>query len=248
MVRAFRNFLPVLFAVLLLSSCAAQEYYADVKIVLSENGSAEISGTSNHELFVPGQTQEFTSKQGAIWSLDISAPETFSQIVYEIIFPEGASIEKIVLPGNYRVETNGSQISIIGVAENSQFNAEADYLILPKNFSDYVLPAILLLLFLAAIAAVLYFLVFREKKFLEKESPRETEPAPKKYNKESLTERQLQIIDYLEKKGSAVMQSELQKSLGLPKASLSRNLDSLARKEIISKERKGMSMVVFLKK
>ncbi|HNV00949.1 MAG TPA: winged helix-turn-helix transcriptional regulator [archaeon] len=67
------------------------------------------------------------------------------------------------------------------------------------------------------------------------------------YDKDALTERQLKIMELLEKNDGKITQSELQKTLNYPKAALSRNLNSLEKKDIISKERKGMTMLVKIK-
>lgn len=64
--------------------------------------------------------------------------------------------------------------------------------------------------------------------------------------RELFTERQLAILDYLASHG-VVTQAELEKKLKLPKSSLSRNVDTLARKGVIFKEQRGMSNVVGLK-
>jgi uncharacterized membrane protein len=78
------------------------------------------------------------------------------------------------------------------------------------------------------------FIVFRRVK------------STKKINKHLYTSRQLQIINYLQKHGPA-NQIKIEKELNIPKASLSRNIETLVKKGIIFKESKGMSNIIGLK-
>ncbi|MBU2442886.1 MAG: winged helix-turn-helix transcriptional regulator, partial [Nanoarchaeota archaeon] len=56
-----------------------------------------------------------------------------------------------------------------------------------------------------------------------------------------------EIMRIIEKNKKPITQAALEKILKIPKSSLSRNIDSLVRKDIITKEGKGMSNVLFLK-
>ena len=64
----------------------------------------------------------------------------------------------------------------------------------------------------------------------------------------TLLQRQLEIVNILEKENNNYTQSNLQKKLSLPKASLFRNLKGLEKKGIIRRERKGMTMLITLLK
>lgn len=67
----------------------------------------------------------------------------------------------------------------------------------------------------------------------------------KSYNESALTERQKQIVRLIDNKGGSSTQAVLEKELSIPKASLSRNLETLSKKGIIKKESKGMSNLVY---
>ena len=68
------------------------------------------------------------------------------------------------------------------------------------------------------------------------------------FDSNTLTQRQLEIVNILEKENNNYTQSNLQKKLSLPKASLFRNLKGLEKKGIIRRERKGMTMLITLLK
>lgn len=65
------------------------------------------------------------------------------------------------------------------------------------------------------------------------------------YEKELLPDRQRKIVELLEKYNRPVTQKLLEKEMGIPKSSLSRNIDSLAIRGIIKKENKGMTNVLY---
>jgi uncharacterized membrane protein len=102
-----------------------------------------------------------------------------------------------------------------------------------------------IILLLAILVVVLYFKIRRrplhEKQFVEAPAPK----AKVSYNPETLTERQNQILEILKKAGGHTTQAKLQAETKIPKASLSRNIESLVRKKIVKKERKGMTMVIY---
>ena len=234
-----RHLLPLAVLFVLLAGFAgaeAADFYADVVIDISENGEVEISGTTNHPALAAGTTQEYTSKDGAEWSLGIGIEDVFSDFIYEIRFPENASVGNLGLPGEYRVEEEAGRIIVVGTGEDERFFARADYVLgSPGTVFDAGLIVWVLVFALAFGGSFTYFRA-RQKK-TKKVS----------YNREALTERQRMVMDYLEGKGKAVTQAELRRETGLPKASLSRNLDSLVAKGIVAKERKGMSMLIYLR-
>jgi len=175
--------------------------------------------------------------------LDINLPEVFSEFVYEIKFPEGSEIEELNLPSTYRTTTEGSRIVIIGTGENAKFLLQAKYKI-PLQQGDYFeFTEFLIITVGIVIVGATIYLLNKKKKVAFKNNPSQAEPI---YNKNALTDRQARIILYLEKNAGKTTQAELQKVTNLPKASLSRNLNSLESKGIIKKERKGMTMLLTL--
>lgn len=236
------RFLIGLIIILFLNYSFAQEYYADLSIIVSQNGEVSLSGTTNHPDLNSRSTQEFTSKKANLWNLTINAPEEFSEYIYTIKFPEGTQIIDLNLPSTYRVSTENNELVIIGTGEKRPLFIDVDYTI--NSPQSQPINAIFFYIF----GVILVFVAFLYYKNLNKNNAlvkQETKRIP--FNKEALSERQLQIVEYLEKHNGKATQAEIQKVTNLPKASLSRNLDTLERKEIIQKERKGMTMLIFFK-
>jgi len=237
--------LLVLALLLLAISASAQEYYADVVFSVSSDGSVSISGATNHPYFENRTTQELTSKQGEVWALEIAPVGDFSEYVYEIKLPAGSEIIQITTTDHYRISNEGGTLAIIATEQNTPLNIKVNYKINTTQTQNFTLTILLALLLIGIALIGGYFFSKRKGKIENIQPTREEKP---KYDRDALTERQLAIVERLEKNGGKTTQAELQKTLGYPKAALSRNLDTLEKKEIISKERKGMTMLVTLKK
>jgi len=222
--------------ILFLTTINAEEYYADIVIELQETGEARISGITNHLELSPKISQEYTSKIGETWYFDLQLKDLFSEYIYEIVLPKGSEVQIIETTNSYRITTKEEKIVIIGVGENETINVKVEYLIItnPKT-PDYSFLIIIILTII--LIATTYFLF--------KNLPKKQ--APQNYDEDVLTERQIEILKLIKNKGGKITQAEIQKTLNYPKAALSRNLDSLIKKDIIEKERKGMSMLVKIK-
>lgn len=88
----------------------------------------------------------------------------------------------------------------------------------------------------------IYFYKFKNKNIKEKN----------KLNSDlsfkGLNDRQKNIINILIKSETGLTQTEIQKELGIPKASVSRNIRRLELKGLIEKEKIGMSNIIRIKK
>jgi uncharacterized membrane protein len=252
-----------LLAVLLLSPLYAQipEYYADVQLKVMPAGEVEISGTTNHPSLAPGTTQKFTSKNGENWLLNITLPDNFSEYVYDVSFPPNAQINFMNVPKNVRMETQGDAIHIIATGTNQTFFAVVQYSFdgsAPPPLPQDILIALGIIIAIVIFAAAVIYLYRRQKKGKKATYPsahKEIEhafkkiPAPKetkqRYNPVLFTDRQNQILEMIEREGGHTTQAKIQAETKIPKASLSRNIESLVRKNVIKKERKGMTMVIY---
>jgi uncharacterized membrane protein len=76
--------------------------------------------------------------------------------------------------------------------------------------------------------------------FIKKKSP------AKKIDYSLLTKREAMIIKLVKKK-KRITQKMLEKELSIPKSAISRNVKSLVKKELITKQKKGMTNVLMLK-
>lgn len=218
---------------------AEQTYYADVGITVLNTGEIEISGLSDHPQLQVSSTQEYTSKDKAYWVLNMTFEGVFSEYLFEIHFPKDATVNYLKIPTILSMEEESGSLVITSAGSNREFHIIAQYAIQDSESSGFVLFFVGLFSFLLLLF-LLYFFVFRSKYTSELEKP--------SYDSRTLTSRQQQILDLVFKHKGSLTQAKLQKMLDLPKASLSRNVDSLVRKGILVKERKGMSNVLFLKK
>jgi len=253
------HFLGFIFLILIsLSPIFAEEFYADINLEVDTSGWVEISGMTNHTKLLAGKTQDYISNKGDEWILNITIEDNFSEYVYDISFPINTVIIPIKISSDFRMETRDRRLHFIGAGEDEPLQIVMQYYFDEKHeplsrgrnssanssrgmLNELLIVQVILILLLIAVLSLTGFYFIRHRKKQEKiEEP--------KYNPEALTDRQKLIVSYLEKKKKPVTQAELQREIGLPKASLSRNIDSLVKKEIIKKERKGMTNVIFINK
>ncbi|MGM5488531.1 MAG: helix-turn-helix transcriptional regulator [Nanobdellota archaeon] len=212
---------------ILLAGLACAPYYADVSIVVEDNGLVSITGTTNHPELNQMRTPEFTSKEGRYWLLNMSINGTFSSLVYTLQLPEHSKVNYLRAPALSRFEDAEEGFLIIGAGKNKTLHLVAQYTIETPaekklRFGTYILIGVSLILSIIFIKARI-----------------------RKRPTYALTQRQRLIVDML-KKNKRMTQKELEQRLEIPKSSLSRNIDSLERRGIIHKEQTGMSNVIRL--
>lgn len=225
-----RALIPVI-ALILLLSISFSQYYADVSINIDKSGLVSISGLTNSPELTVKSTNNFTSKQGNNWILNITINEKFSNYVYSVSLPRNAAINYIKAPQGFRIEQGIQGLIIKGAAENQKFQIIVQYQLIEDIYTGYFVVAVLLLL-----ASVTAFFVFKSRPKKQK----------KKINLEDFPERQKKILEIIIKNKRTTL-TELLKHLNLPKSSLSRNIDSLVKQGVITSERKGMSKIIKLK-
>jgi len=246
----------ILFAVALLSVLAvlsapalqAADYYADLTIKVDLQGFVSISGLTNYPNLTIQNTEQYSSKQQSFWLLNITKQETFSEFVYDLILPKGSSISYIRSSGSLRIEENQGNLLIRGFGENESFFILIQYQLekqaesaLQENIMYFILlPAILL------VTLLIIFFYIQEKK--PKEQPPLTETKESLGDLKGLNHRQKQIMQLLHERNIPLTQTDIQKELQIPKASVSRNIHGLERKGVIEKEQIGMSNLIRLKK
>ena len=240
--QKFSRTLILLFLLLLCTIVTAQEYYANLEFDIQTQGSTTILGTTNYENLSPKTTQEFTSKNGKLWTFFANTNDLFSEYSYKITLPEGAKVQKIETKGTYIIQPQDNQIIIEGFGENIEFDIKIEYVLdLPHKENSLFFEILIIVLVLLAIGGIIFF-VFKKIKSKKNYEPKE------EFDPDVLTQRQLMIVKEIEKKNGKNTQAEIQKTLNMPKASLFRNIKGLEKKGIIKKERKGMTMILTLEK
>jgi len=248
--RIFFLFLLLgLLMVLMTPSLPALEYYADISITVDASGYVSIGGQTNYPNLTIQNTEMYTSKQQSYWLLNITKQEIFSEFVYDLTLPKGSSISYIKSSGSLRIEEDQGYLIVRGYGENESLSILIQYQI-EKQDNSVLQENIVYLLMLPAILIVsilLLYVVFKEKK-----QKRTAPPSPQRIDSlpdlKGLNHRQKQIMQVLLKRNTPMTQTDIQKELQIPKASVSRNIRGLERKGLIEKEQIGMSNLIHLKK
>jgi len=193
-----------------------------------------------------GTSENYTSKVKSTWTVNISAPEVLDTFVYAIALPPGA-IVNYVSGKNARITTDGDSIVVRGAGSDLPLSVAVQYSLgePQRNYSWLqfgigVLLAILL-------AGMLRMLQRRTAKPHVQSKPvvdLEDKGVPTYI--EGLPKRQQVIIELLRKAGGTLTQRQVELALKLPKSSVSRNVESLRRRGIISKAQTGMSNTLVL--
>jgi uncharacterized membrane protein len=89
-------------------------------------------------------------------------------------------------------------------------------------------------------------LFFKGKKIKERQPTADAKEPPG--DMKGLNDRQKQIMKLLYERNTPLTQTDIQKELQIPKASISRNVRGLERKGLIEKEQIGISNLIRLKK
>lgn len=236
-----KNLLKVILLLSILLLCTqvnSQEYYADLTFEIHSDGMTDIIGTTNYPSLDQKSTQELTSKEGNLWIINIDTNNVFSEYSYKILLPEGAKIQKIETLSTYFIQNQNERILVDGYGEGIELKLKINYTIKTPEQNNFLL-IIAFILGILLIFTILFLKFKTKKQFVEKKE---------EFDSDTLTERQLAIVKEIEKKNGKNTQAEIQKTLNLPKASLFRNIHSLEKKGIITKERKGMTMLLILKK
>ena len=235
-------------AVLSAPSLQAVDYYADLSITVDLSGYVTIDGLTNYPNLTIQNTEQYTSKQQSYWLLNITKLETFSEFVYDLTLPKGSSISYIRSSGSLRIEEDLGSLIIRGFGENESFSLLVQYQIEKQGDSilqDNIVYVILLPAILLVTLLILFFYL-KEKK--TKDLPPKMDRKEPLGGLKGLNHRQNQIIQLLHARNIPMTQTDIQKELQIPKASVSRNIHGLERKGLIEKEQIGMSNLIRLKK
>ncbi|MCX6710062.1 MAG: hypothetical protein NTV63_03885 [Candidatus Woesearchaeota archaeon] len=152
----------MLFLLLALPIAVPANYYADVEISIDSSGRALVSGTTNHPILSVSESNSFTSKNGAYWLFNMSFPENFSDYIYSVILPAGASINYIKAENPVRIENSGGRISVIGIGHLQKFSIAIQYRISEKK--DFRYTSFIIFSSLIAAGLILYLISRRLEK------------------------------------------------------------------------------------
>ncbi len=231
--------------ILVAPSLHAQSYYADITITVDSSGFVTIEGLTNYPNLTIKNTEMYTSKQQSLWLLNITKPEIFTQFIYTVTLPKGSSISHIKSTGLIRIAENQGSLVIGGFGENTSLSILIQYQTEKTQdlfLQETIVYPILFSLILLVCILLIYF--YRKEK---KTKPLEIKTEPPGDWK-GLNHRQKQIMQLLKERNIPLTQTDLQKELQIPKASVSRNIRGLEKRGLIEKETIGMSNLIRLKK
>lgn len=226
----------------------AVDYYADLTITVDTSGFVSIQGVTNYQNLTVQNTEQYTSKQQSHWLLNITKQDVFSEFVFSLTLPQGSSISYIKSSGTLRIEESFGSLIVKGYGENESLSIVIQYQI-EKQASPLSQDSVVYLgLFSAIILVIILLVVFflKEKRITVTEhSTAEKESLG---DLKGLNHRQKEIMRILHEKNIPMTQTDIQRELQIPKASVSRNILGLERKGLIEKEQIGMSNLIRLKK
>lgn len=259
-------FFLIFFFFSFLSVIYSNNYYADIEILVEENGFVYIDGITNFEKFKNFSSSSYTYKNGENWLLNISFDDFFDYYIYELTMPENSIINYIKTTPNLRFETINNRIVLIGTGEKQKFEIIIQYKLNNNNQEESFNYYYLILFFLIIVVVVFIIFYFKYKikfKKIRKSLNKDITPVNNEKNnllidkieinlddefleKYNLNFRQKEILKIILEKNE-ITQKDLEKILKIPKSSLSRNINSLINKNLINKKSLGGTNLLFLK-
>lgn len=246
-------FLMVFLAVLSLS-VSAIEYYLDEEITLEKDGSAYVEGSTNLDILrkikvsdekVSGFTDELTSKSGSYWLFTYTYKEPISDYIIKLTLPVNVEINHINSKSKVLIGTYGQNQQLTFIAEDKPLDIKVQYTFNTINKDNKILGKLmaisLYIIVIIFIASIIFYFLKKRKKKAKKRSKKELDSEKLDTIKLTLNENQLKILEALIEKNGEASQTQLRYLTGVPKSSLSRNLELMSQKQVIAKFYSGTS-------
>ncbi|MFA6089522.1 MAG: hypothetical protein WC755_06675 [Candidatus Woesearchaeota archaeon] len=219
----------------------------------------------NNEAII-GTTSELTKKDGKKWTFYYNAKRNVSKTEISVSLPKNAVINYISSPLLVYIQSSGEVVTIEFTGNNKPAEITIQYEIMSNLDSGFfttgtiIIGIIVLIMIIASIVFLLNKKKSNKKENIEEKKNEEHKTKQTAHHtthteqshhgidmdklatvKLTLNETQLKIIDaLLEKKGEA-KQTVIMYMTNIPKASLSRNVELLAQKNIVEKFYNGTS-------
>ena len=232
---------------MLIQPIAALEYYADITIDIEDSGFVTIEGATNSPDLLVIDSQNYTSKIQRDWFLNITREEIFSEYIFSVQFPPGASVYQVDSSGTVWIEEESKRLVIHGFGEDTPLSLQVIYQLTQISDTDKTpstVDAINIVLFIGIIILVILISISLYRSHQKKQ----VNDSITSTRMKGLTERQQKIIDLLLQHDGPLTQTAIEKELEMPKAAVSRNIHSLERKGLIEIEKVGMSHRISVKK
>jgi len=229
----------------------AVEYYADLEILVDNAGFVSIEGNTNYPNLIIENSDEYTSKTQNLWTLNITKNVTFTDFLFSIVLPEHAEIRSVSSSSSTLITQQSDKLVVEGYGSNDSLSIVVQYQtqkILDTDAFFGLDSFSLILIGLIILLTICFFIVLfvfdkKEKHIFSHKKNHQIQPEFK-----GLNDRQKKILHLLQVSDVALTQTDIQRELQIPKASISRNIRRLELKGIIEKEQIGMSNIIRLKK
>jgi len=236
---------------LLLPPTQAFDLYADLEITVDNAGFVNIEGNTNYPDLIVENSEKYTSKTQSLWTLNITKNVTFSDFIFSIILPEHTEIRSISSSGSTLISEESGNLVIKGYGSNKSLSILIEYqtnkiLETVGTFGLDLFSLVLIVTIFVLIICFLFILLIGDKR--EKPMFSQKRNNAPLHEHKGLNDRQKKIMKLLQESKIALTQTDIQRELQMPKASISRNIRSLELKGLIEKEQIGMSNLIRLKK
>jgi len=225
--------------------------FADLEITVDNAGFVNIEGNTNYPDLIVENSEKYTSKIQSLWTLNITKNVTFSDFIFSITLPEHAEIRSISSSGSTLISEESGNLVIKGYGSNKSLSILIEYqtnkiLETVGTFGLDIFSLVLIVTIFVLIICFLITLFLGDKR--EKQTFSQKRDNVPQHELKGLNDRQKKILTFLQESNIALTQTDIQRELQMPKASISRNIRRLELKGLIEKEQIGMSNLIRLKK
>jgi len=202
-------------------------------------------------------TNDYTSKRGEVWLFSYHKYDIDKTTELRIVFPKKAVIQDIKTNLEHSINYENSIVITLKGYQSSPY-LEVEYVIEREKISwpIYLIPAFLIIPFMYILHSSKKFekkpktkktvLKKKQERKIKKESPEKEQRL--KDIKMTLSEKELIVFEELLKNKGFMNQNKIRHLTGIPKATLSRTIQSLEKKKIIEKQNIGNTNNIRVKK
>jgi len=201
---------------------------------------------------------DFTSKNASLWGFQMKmySSENIDSFSSSLVLPSGSTLQKTT----GQVSSSGSALVVAwntnNITASRVFNLSADYEIDPvEEYGTWIILIIIIVIVLGA--AHIYYRIRPKtepeaKSETTKPETRHPKPKPEEWLEsnevfKTLDEVDKEIVREIAKQKGKTTQAKIYLNTHIPKATLSRRLNSLENREIIEKSQKGNRNLISLK-
>ena len=139
-------------SLLIIPIVRAEDHYADIQVTLQKDGTAQVTGISTESRFSTGVHDDYTSKKGSFWLLNLTSTTNLSDYFISLTFPENTEINYLKVSGRSRISAE-DKLMIVTTGTDEPMNIVVQYRINSNTSS-------LLFLWVAIVIVVLIILGF----------------------------------------------------------------------------------------